>query len=413
MAPTGAGIDRVVFTSRERAVTEDQNTQAKLINKSTMNIVGWLLRTLSGSGQSGKVAGLQVVPSTGMEVTVSKGLLLAHNSSPDTDDPESEFAVLGAPEDLSIGEAHATLNRIDLICAKPIYVDSDQQTRDIITPSTRVVTPTSVYKRAVSTCSLQVVGGTPHASPSCPSTPEGYIALGEVYVGNGVTEIVEGDITDYKGVLAPIHGESSNGTGSTYPFYGMLMGMGGADNHLPNMRVVKDRGFGEHNSVVQVDNSVTNRDVGLIDVHTETDRFYIWWDADNEVFAFGDPLFAGATRAPQLAEFEAGGPFHTIHKYYEKEAVHPGGGATTQTSATFEDIIPEDDTGKVLFCRANPIQIGGLTPSSYWSNAYQDKDNLRDVVVVFTSPSAIFNGDTVKFVLEIVYKGGVNAVPAD
>lgn len=86
---------------------------------------------------------------------------------------------------LSISAAHATLNRIDLVCYKA------QDT---------------AYSGAVNSSSLVVVTGTPASSPVAPAAPADSLTLAQVFVGASVTSILNANITDTRIWLAGLGG---------------------------------------------------------------------------------------------------------------------------------------------------------------------------------------------------------------
>ena len=96
---------------------------------------------------------------------------------------------------------------------------------------------------------LEVIQGTPAASPSPPAVPSSAVKLAEVLVGNGVTQIVNGDITDTR-YEAPARGQhvdtvyyTANGSfvKADYPWLGSVVvkvqaggGGGGGRDSAPN-----------------------------------------------------------------------------------------------------------------------------------------------------------------------------------
>jgi hypothetical protein len=86
---------------------------------------------------------------------------------------------------LSIAAAHATLNRIDLVCFKV----EDQ-----------------AYSGSVNASSLVVVTGTPAGSPSAPSPPANSITLASVSIVALDTSITNAEITDLRWYMAGLGG---------------------------------------------------------------------------------------------------------------------------------------------------------------------------------------------------------------
>jgi len=86
---------------------------------------------------------------------------------------------------LSISAAHATLNRIDLVCFKV----EDQ-----------------AYSGSVNSSSLVVVTGTPASSPSPPTAPNNSITLAQVSIVANDTSITNNEITDKRPFMAATGG---------------------------------------------------------------------------------------------------------------------------------------------------------------------------------------------------------------
>ncbi len=81
-----------------------------------------------------------------------------------------------------LGAHDATNPRIDIVCLAPAYSNDQAETRSIKDPSTSVITSQSVNKRSKLSYTLQVVAGTPAATPAAPATPLGYLKIAEVAV---------------------------------------------------------------------------------------------------------------------------------------------------------------------------------------------------------------------------------------
>jgi len=86
---------------------------------------------------------------------------------------------------LTIATAHASLNRIDIVCVKV----EDQ-----------------AYSGSVNAASLVVVTGTPAGSPVAPAAPNNSLILAQVSVVANDTSITNGEITDRRAFLAATGG---------------------------------------------------------------------------------------------------------------------------------------------------------------------------------------------------------------
>ena len=120
---------------------------------------------------------LQVTQSAtpGMSVVIASGWAAIVGTT------QSNMGVYTAYNDSSstaaIATASATNPRIDLVC---------------------LTVSDSYYSGSTNTVAVNVVTGTPAASPTVPSTPANSIALAQVYVGTSVTSITNSNITDVR-----------------------------------------------------------------------------------------------------------------------------------------------------------------------------------------------------------------------
>jgi hypothetical protein len=115
--------------------------------------------------------GLQVSPGTGMQVTVQPGSFVVPNSGTPT--AGGYVATLASLATLTVATSDPTNPRIDIVVA---YVS------DVGTSS--------------SFGAIEIITGTPAASPSAPSAPANSITLAEVEIPASATSVVSGDITD-------------------------------------------------------------------------------------------------------------------------------------------------------------------------------------------------------------------------
>lgn len=72
--------------------------------------------------------------------------------------------------------------RIDVIEVQRKYIDQNSSTRNIINPTTGVITPTSVYAEFGYDIDVQVNKGSESATPTAPNTSSGWVKIAEVYV---------------------------------------------------------------------------------------------------------------------------------------------------------------------------------------------------------------------------------------
>jgi hypothetical protein len=96
----------------------------------------------------------------------------------------------------TITTADATLPRIDLVC---------------------ITVNDSAYSGSLNSVVVQVVAGTPNASPTVPATPTNSLALARVAVAAGATSIVNANITDVRTRTDIVEATFTSSTTSTVP----------------------------------------------------------------------------------------------------------------------------------------------------------------------------------------------------
>jgi hypothetical protein len=96
----------------------------------------------------------------------------------------------------TITTADATLPRIDLVC---------------------ITVNDSAYTGSVNSVVVQVIAGTPNASPTVPATPTNSLALARVAVAAGATSILNANITDVRTRADIVEATFTSSTTSTVP----------------------------------------------------------------------------------------------------------------------------------------------------------------------------------------------------
>lgn len=132
----------------------------------------------------------QVLQNLGTDMNVKIGSLTAFDLAVIQGDLAGQGVFItehqNASQVLSIAASDPTLDRIDIVILRIFDDTFDSSEFDY--------------------ADLEVVTGTPDASPVPPAVPAGSFVLAEVLVQDTVTQIVNGDITD-KRIEAPIRGE--------------------------------------------------------------------------------------------------------------------------------------------------------------------------------------------------------------
>lgn len=128
-----------------------------------------------------------VVSSTGdltFEISPGWGLLYNH-SALGTDEwgiASYRPMVLDQVYEGTLAAHDATHPRIDIVCMAPAWVDDQPATRNVKDPSSGVISSSSINQRRRFGATIQVVTGTPAASPSAPSVPAGYVEIARASV---------------------------------------------------------------------------------------------------------------------------------------------------------------------------------------------------------------------------------------
>ena len=132
----------------------------------------------------------QVLQNLGTDMNVKIGSTVAFDQAVIQGDSAGQGVFItehqNATQVLAVAASDPTNDRIDLVILR-VYDDTFDSSGDDF-------------------ADLEVVTGTPDASPVAPAVPAGSFVLAEVLVQDTVTQIVNGDITD-KRVEAPIRGE--------------------------------------------------------------------------------------------------------------------------------------------------------------------------------------------------------------
>lgn len=142
-------------------------------------------------------SGLLVAAASGMSIVVTPGHFVVPNSGTPT--AGAYVSTLASQATLTVASADPTNPRIDIVCA---YVS------DVGTSS--------------SFGAVEIVTGTPAASPVAPSAPANSITLGQIAVAANATSVVNGNITDERPFTAAVGGVIRAAKGTLVGYYGQL-----------------------------------------------------------------------------------------------------------------------------------------------------------------------------------------------
>lgn len=149
---------------------------------------------------------LLVEYATATSVTVRSGVGFQSDGTQTSPEPNKRLIYNDASATQNIAAPDASLDRIDIISVKAAIADELTESRKFKDEITEVVTDENLVVQKDWEASFVVTAGTPHASPSVPSTPTGYIKLAELDV-TAVTGLAGGGAVTDKRTLLPMAGE--------------------------------------------------------------------------------------------------------------------------------------------------------------------------------------------------------------
>ena len=124
----------------------------------------------------------KVTSSGGLNYSVAPGLGLFYDSTV-SDEFAPQYAPIVNPVAATgaLGAHDATHPRIDIICLGPDVTTDTSETINVMAAD-RTTSSTTSDRRTLYSRALQVVAGTPAASPAAPATPSGYLKVAECLV---------------------------------------------------------------------------------------------------------------------------------------------------------------------------------------------------------------------------------------
>src|SRR6185437_14463395 len=182
----GSGISREKFNTREEFITSDLNRLQSLASRDAQNILadadaddsGTPITALSGPCSLAGIAGQY-----NMALSAAQAFCWNPSDSGLTADDSPYEIARWAAQNLLFANPNGSNPRIDLVVVTPAMVDTDSQSRTILTdPVARTTTPQNVFKTTNPLCVPQVVTGTAAANPTPPAVPGGAFAFAEVWV---------------------------------------------------------------------------------------------------------------------------------------------------------------------------------------------------------------------------------------
>ncbi len=178
---------RVEFTDGERLPSSDLDRMGDVALLSLWHLVARLCESEVDGNPIQGFPGTDclVTHSSGITVSVAAGFGVYYDAAATAQDYElSAYRPIVVPAAFTATMAahDATNPRIDIVCLAPAVDTDAAESRNIKSPTTLDTSTQTVDKREVLSYAVQVVTGTPAATPAAPATPAGYLKIAEVRV---------------------------------------------------------------------------------------------------------------------------------------------------------------------------------------------------------------------------------------
>jgi hypothetical protein len=174
---------RANWTTYQQVKAERLNNIGDMALQSLTHILAWLFRDqVADAPQSGfPKADDCKVTAAGLVLSIAKGIGFYYDSAEtEAFQPHYKPIVVSSATNTTLDAHDATNPRIDIVCLAPA-TDTDEAASCFL-KTAGTVTTTAIDTRQRWTHTLQVVKGTPAATPSAPATPSGYLKIAEVLV---------------------------------------------------------------------------------------------------------------------------------------------------------------------------------------------------------------------------------------
>ena len=197
----------VKWNSRERALSNDMNQQARLVSRA---ITEAATAIISGTLRKAGCFGLSflVTPvAASMNCIINPGTALFVDGVSVYPDSTVQWVESSATREVTLDASDAN-SRYDVVEMRPGTVTVSTQPRDEFNPLTGTFTVTNMVKEVASYPEFQVRKGTPSATPSIPVGTAGWMPLAYVRVVGGAVALVATDVVHCRPVLdaAPANG---------------------------------------------------------------------------------------------------------------------------------------------------------------------------------------------------------------
>lgn len=200
---------RIIWNTRERALSSDSNTSADLHARQSINSVVASLSAEHGGPYTNPYGVLQgmIVEATGASLSVTIGVGSAIKYDPTaagTYDSKYRWLEFDTATAVDLtAYVDGTFARWVCIEIAPGESIETSSLRDIYNTTTGTFTPQTVTKVKRSTPVVTVAAGTPSAAPVMPAGTAGKIPLAYVYIPTSAATIADADVVLCRPVMAP------------------------------------------------------------------------------------------------------------------------------------------------------------------------------------------------------------------
>lgn len=185
---------RVNFNEGQEIIRDDLNElqQAKERELYDRVLYKMLQNTVDGFFQTSCL----VTRVNATTVQVAAGLGIQYDSSQTSPEPTKRPIYVASNTNKTLSAAHASLNRYDIVSIKAARATAESENRRYRASTDSAPTTQSFVTKTDWEADIVVTAGTPHASPSVPSTPAGYIRIATLLITAATGLASSNDITD-------------------------------------------------------------------------------------------------------------------------------------------------------------------------------------------------------------------------
>jgi hypothetical protein len=133
-----------------------------------------------------------------LALEVAPGMGLQYDAAQVSPEPQRRPMYRSAAVALVVSAAHATLNRIDIVCVRANRAVTATESRRYKSTVSATPTTQSFDIETDWQADVAITAGTPDASPAAPATPAGYVKVAEVLVTAVTGVAASGAITDMR-----------------------------------------------------------------------------------------------------------------------------------------------------------------------------------------------------------------------